>query len=105
MCFEAGEVGISHLQQQKQQSAVNSLAGAVLPLAPLTCLHSPKWSSGNMPFSGGFAPTPLAPPKAAICEDREGRRRSDLLLLSNVSSTASCLLVESDREIFCVVVR
>lgn len=22
-----------------------------------------------MPFSGGFAPTPLAPPKAAICED------------------------------------
>jgi hypothetical protein len=24
----------------------------------LTCLHSPKWSSGNMPFSGALAPGP-----------------------------------------------
>jgi hypothetical protein len=54
-----------------------------------TCLHSPKWSSGKMPFSGGRAPTPRAPPNAlmplrprqvldlvsATCKARDGRQR------------------------------
>jgi hypothetical protein len=31
-----------------------------------TCLHSPKWSSGKMPFSGGLAPAPRGPPNALI---------------------------------------
>lgn len=31
-----------------------------------TCLHSPKWSSGKMPFSGGLAPEPRGPPNALI---------------------------------------
>jgi hypothetical protein len=32
----------------------------------LTFLHSPKWSNGKMPFSGGREPAPRAPPNALM---------------------------------------
>lgn len=47
-------------------SAFASPSPGMSPLPALTALHSPKWSSGNTPFSGGFDGMPREPPKALI---------------------------------------
>ena len=66
--LEASEIVRGELKATRGEREGNVRTYAVrasVGLGLLTVLHSPKWSSGNTPFSGAFAATPRDPPKAA----------------------------------------